>query len=219
MEIYGDVRWRYEYRAGNGGNIRNNRPTPIAGENTQNEIENAIVCGSACAARWRTTGFLDFALRRAPIRDPPTSPLATTRGPFGKASDCIGVGQAYLGYSGFRDIRLTAGKMPNPFVTTLMVWDGDINPEGLAEQWKHYLQSLLRWRPHSGGLRGKDGKSVAPVTSSEPTRMTIDMFANFGQFVYDDANPENPLGPRGSRAADWCRTAMRGYSAGSLARS
>ena len=27
--------------------------------------------------------------------------------------------------------------MPNPFVTTSMVWDDDINPEGLAEQWKH----------------------------------------------------------------------------------
>ncbi|MGI8481123.1 MAG: hypothetical protein ACR2MF_03530, partial [Chthoniobacterales bacterium] len=28
------------------------------------------------------------------------------------------------------------------------------------------------------------------------TKMTIDVFANFAQFVYDDANPENPLGPR-----------------------
>jgi len=27
--------------------------------------------------------------------------------------------------------------MPNPLVTTPMVWDPDINPEGLAEQWKH----------------------------------------------------------------------------------
>ena len=25
--------------------------------------------------------------------------------------------------------------------------------------------------------------------------MTVDVFANFGQFIYDDSNPENPVGP------------------------
>ena len=27
--------------------------------------------------------------------------------------------------------------MPNPLVTTPLLWDDDINPEGLAQQWKH----------------------------------------------------------------------------------
>src|SRR5207237_7460046 len=58
-------------------------------------------------------------------------------GPFAKNSNTVNVGQAYLGYKGFKDITLTGGKMPNPLVSTLMVWDPDINPEGLAEQWKH----------------------------------------------------------------------------------
>src|SRR5205085_8153101 len=110
-------------------------------------------------------------------------------GPFGKTSDAANVGQAYLGYKGFRDITLTAGKMPNPFVNTLMVWDGDINPEGMAEQWKHTFN--LSWgggTTTSAETYTKDGKSVA-ATASEPSRMTIDVFANFAQFVYDDANP------------------------------
>jgi Putative porin len=59
------------------------------------------------------------------------------RGPFAKNSDGIFVSQAYLGYKGFKDITLTGGKMPNPLITTLMVWDPDISQEGLAEQWKH----------------------------------------------------------------------------------
>ena len=43
----------------------------------------------------------------------------------------------------------------------------------------------------------KDGKSVAAAqVSSEPFKLKIDLFANFAQFVYDDANPENPIGPR-----------------------
>src|ERR1700730_14911006 len=41
-------------------------------------------------------------------------------GPLTKNSDGINVGQAYLGYKGFKDITLTVGKMPNPLVTTLM---------------------------------------------------------------------------------------------------
>ena len=69
-------------------------------------------------------------------------------GPFGKTSDAIHVGQLYLGYRGFRDITLTAGRMPNPFVTTPMVWDGDINPEGLAQQYKHTFNFSF-----GGGLR------------------------------------------------------------------
>jgi hypothetical protein len=87
--------------------------------------------------------------------------------------------------------------MPNPFVNTLMVWDGDINPEGLAEQWKHTFNLSFGGGQTTTAAAdySKDGKSVAAVTS-EPTRMTIDVFANFAQFVYDDANPENPLGAR-----------------------
>ena len=54
-----------------------------------------------------------------------------------RADDGIFVGQAYGGYKGFPGFTFTGGRMPNPFVTTSMVWDDDINPEGLAEQWKH----------------------------------------------------------------------------------
>ena len=81
--------------------------------------------------------------------------------------------------------------MPNPFIYTRMVWDDDINPEGLAEQWKHTFTI-------GGGAAepvsySKDGKTVAPKTS-EPF-LKIDVFANFGQSVYDDLNPSNPIGP------------------------
>ena len=77
-----------------------------------------------------------------------------------------------------------------------MVWDDDINPEGLAEQWKHTFTI-------GGGAAepvsySKDGKNVAPPPPAEPL-VKIDVFANFGQFVYDDVNPTNPIGPRPQR--------------------
>jgi len=73
-----------------------------------------------------------------------------------------------------------------------MTWDPDINPEGAAEQWKH----TFKFGGSAGGAGlSKDGKSVAAATTSEPG-YTLDLFANFGQFVYDDVNPENPIGSR-----------------------
>jgi len=109
-------------------------------------------------------------------------------GPFGKASDGAFIGQAYLGYKGIDGLTLTAGKMPNPFVTTSMVWDSDINPEGLSQQYKYTFKLAGREASES---YSKDVKAIAPAKADG---MTIDLFANFGQFVYDDANPDRRIG-------------------------
>ena len=47
----------------------------------------------------------------------------------------------------------------------------------------------------------KDGKKLWPPRPSEPS-LKIDVFANFAQFVYDDTNPENPLGARATTTAN-----------------
>ncbi len=113
-------------------------------------------------------------------------------GPFAKGSDGVFVGQAYGGYKGFPGVTLTGGRMPNPFVTTRLVWDDDINPEGLAEQWKHTFVFGQEAPPPPS--YSKDGKAVAAGPAPEPF-LKLDLFANFGQFVYDDSNPSNPIGP------------------------
>jgi hypothetical protein len=113
-------------------------------------------------------------------------------GPFEKNSDAVYVGQAYAGYKGLPGFTFEGGRMPNPLVNTRMVWDPDINPEGLAEQWKHTFVFGAEPAPAS---YGKDGKAIATGPAPEPF-LKLDLFANFGQFVYDDSNPENPLGSR-----------------------
>ena len=123
-------------------------------------------------------------------------------GPFYKGSDIVYVGQAYFGYKGFKDITLTAGRMPNPLVSTLMVWDPDINPEGLSEQWKHTFTvgSTAKAEPTSFS---KDGVALPPEKKkTDDSSLKIDVFVNLAQFVYDDANPENPLGPRATTTAN-----------------
>jgi len=192
VELYGDIRMRYESRQGETG-----APSTLDQPNdtlkrSRERYRLRLGLRGTLADDWF------FGLRIETSTNPRSTNVTfdDDAGPFGKTSDTVGIGQAYLGYSGFRDIRLTAGKMPNPFVNTLMVWDGDINPEGLAEQWKHTFNlSYGGGQTTAAADSSKDGKSAAAVTS-EPTRMTIDVFANFGQFVYDDENPENPLGAR-----------------------
>ena len=197
LELYGDARMRYEIRTAEAG-----APDSISrpGDNTQrNRFRYRLRLGlrGTLADDWF------FGLRLETSTNPRSTNItfgddSGVNGPFSKDSDRIGVGQAFLGYRGIRDLTLTAGKMQNPFVTTLMMWDGDINPEGLAEQWKHTFNLSFGGGHSAGGVEsmGKDGKTVVTASESTPPHtMTVDVFANFAQFVYDDSNPENPVGP------------------------
>lgn len=198
LELYGDARVRYEYR---GGSTADNTSQPHdAFERQRERYRLRIGLRGTLADDW----FFGVRLETS------TSPRSTNvtfgddSGPFGKASDLINVGQAYLGYRGFKDVTLIAGKMAQPLVTTLMTWDGDINPEGLAEQWKHTF-NLTFGGGEAQATQGysKDGMALpATQTTSEPFKLKIDVFANFGQFVYDDSNPENPIGPRSTTTSN-----------------
>lgn len=195
LELYGDVRLRYEYR---GGQTTDNHAA-LRDDWQERERERyrlRLGLRGTLADDWFFGVRLETSQNprstNVTFGDDTSTSSAGGGGPFAKGSDGINVGQAYLGYRGFKDITLTGGKMPNPLISTWMVWDPDINPEGLAEQWKHsFSVGGLAEAPQS---YGKDGKTVA--TAPATPLLKIDVFANFGQFIYDDANPENPLGPR-----------------------
>jgi hypothetical protein len=58
-------------------------------------------------------------------------------GPFGKGQNLLSLDQVYLGWHATDDITLTGGQMPNPFYTTNLIWDDNLNPTGAAEQYDH----------------------------------------------------------------------------------
>lgn len=78
-------------------------------------------------------------------------------------------------------MTVSGGKFDNPFYTTDLVWDPDINPNGLAERID--LLKLLSGAPDDG--LGKDGKTLAPASAS-PWELSLVA----GQFIFDD-NPES----------------------------
>jgi len=193
LELYGDARLRYEIRQGE--------------TDSQDTLQRNL---PRYRLRLGLRGILAddwfFGVRLETETNPRSSNVTFGddsgggNGPFAKNSDGIFVGQAYLGYNGFKDITLTVGKMPNPMVSTLMVWDPDINPEGLAEQWKHTFTIALgdgAEEPETLSY-SKDGTALPgqKKKKTEAHGLKIEVFANFAQFVYDDANPENPIGPR-----------------------
>ncbi|HEY2138850.1 MAG TPA: putative porin [Chthoniobacterales bacterium] len=194
VELYGDIRVRYEARQGTTPDGMPGVPGPDDTlKRSRERYRLRLGLRGTLADDWF------FGLRLETSTNPRSTNVTfgDDAGPFGKASDTIGVGQAYLGYKGFRDITLTVGKIANPLVTTLMVWDADINPEGMAEQWKHsYTFSFGGGTTASAESYSKDSKSTAVATGVEPWKLKMDLFVNLGQFLYDDANPENPLGPR-----------------------
>ena len=193
LELYGDARMRYEIRTAEAG-----APDTITqpGDNTQrNRFRYRLRLG----LRGTLVDDWFFGLRLETSTNPRSTNItfgddSGVNGPFSKDSDRISVGQAYFGYRGVRDLTLTVGKMQNPFVTTSMTWDGDINPEGLAEQWKHTFSFGGGSSPGVQSMSA-DGKTMVASQGTARDPITVDIFANFGQFVYDDSNPENPVGP------------------------
>jgi hypothetical protein len=132
VELFGDVRLRYEDR--------------YAADPFGNSID---------LQRWRYSvriglhgqAFDDFYYGlRLETGANPRSPWVTLgtstssgvyQGPFGKSTDGINVGQAFIGWRPWDWVDVTVGKMPNPLFTTPMVWSGNLNPEGAAEHFKY----------------------------------------------------------------------------------
>ncbi len=207
LELFGDVRLRYEYRGGQSDDDSPAAKSPANGTAGHDDWQERERERYRIRLGLRGT-LLDnwfFGVRLETSQNPRStnvtfgddttgSSSATNNGPFSKVSDGINVGQAYIGYKGIPDVILMGGRMPLTAVltTTRMVWDDDINPEGFSEQWKHSFSfgsagdELASYSKESKGM---------PAPKSEPW-LKLDLFANFNQFVYDESNPENPLGAR-----------------------
>jgi hypothetical protein len=208
LEIYGDIRLRYQYNGGQSDDTLPLLAHPVNGvagrddwqERDRERYRLRIGLRGTLVDDWFFGIRLETNASSRSTNVTFGDDSGGAAGTFAKNSDGIFVGQAYLGYKGFKDITLTAGRMPNPLVNTLMVWDPDINPEGLAEQWKHTFNFEFGGGGAAEPTQGyskEGGKGVvAPQPAGEPFKLKLDLFVNFAQFVYADSNPENPLGPR-----------------------
>jgi len=132
IELFGDLRLRYEYRAG---------VTPDGSRLELDRYRYAVRVGL------RGEAFDDFYYGlRLDTAANPRSPWVTFgssssgvpyNGPYGKSTAQINIGQVYLGWRPNTWFDVTLGKMAQPLYTTAMVWDTDLYPEGAAERFKY----------------------------------------------------------------------------------
>ena len=184
IQLFGDVRLRYESRAGT-----STFPVPGTGGSDAETLDRwryAVRIGIRgdlvedwfYGLRFETnsnprTSWVTFANN--------TSAVAGGVAPYGKGgSNTIAVGQVYLGWRPTPWLTLQAGKMPNPIYTTPMVWDPDISPEGFAERINYALNDQLA------------------------------LFANFGQYVYAQFSPNDNSGNLGFASNEGYQYAWQG---------
>ncbi len=126
FKISGDVRIRYE-----------DRTAEVAGDKIgRDRLRYRLRAGLAgkMANNWNWGVRLETATGS---RSSNVTMGDDAAGPFAKNSDGLYVGQVFLQFTPTPEWTFTGGRMANPLVTTLLVWDADINPEGFAEQYKH----------------------------------------------------------------------------------
>jgi putative porin len=181
IQLFGDVRLRYESRAATSTFAIPN--TNGADAETLDRWRYAVRVGirGDLVEDW----FYGLRLDTSPNPRSPWLTFGNTNSnatggvaPYGKNG--INIGQVYLGWRATPWMTLQAGKMPNPVYTTPMVWDPDISPEGLAERFNFALNDSLS------------------------------LFGNFGQYVYSQFSPNDDNGSLGYASYDGYQFAWQG---------
>ncbi|HSY18839.1 MAG TPA: putative porin [Candidatus Acidoferrales bacterium] len=133
MQLYGDLRLRYEYRGVNNA----------AGVSPDTFYRERFRYALRIGLRGDLVDNFNYGLRLETSTNP-RSPWATfgnnTTGgsatPSDKSGSGINIGQAFIGWHPADWYEMCVGRMPQPLYTTPMVWDSDINPEGAFEKFK-----------------------------------------------------------------------------------
>ena len=95
----------------------------------------------------------------------------------------IYISRAFVGWNATDWFTLIVGKQPNPFYTTDLVWDPDINPSGVVENFKFH--KLFSCGEQETVEYSADGKRVLSVKCSPiECPWTLSLIA--GQFIFDD---------------------------------
>ncbi len=172
LKIYGDIRMRYQYENKDG------QVDPLVGAG-----ESSGSPSGAQRSRWRFRLRLNGDVKLGEqwfagveLQTGFASDSANQTFEDGFSDYPIFISKAFLGFKATEWLTLTAGKQTNPFYTTELVWDPDVNPSGLVENVA--LHKL--WGTHDDGGFSKDGKSVAAPQS--PFELSLVA----GQFIFDD---------------------------------
>ena len=130
MELYGDLRLRYEDRiaiAPNASELERQRWRYAFRLGVRGDVGSDFFYGLRLdTGSYGRSAWVTFA------DDNNTQNGQAAQA--NKSKDVVAVGLAYIGWKPTSWLQVIGGRQPNPMYTTPMVWDPDITPEGLSEK-------------------------------------------------------------------------------------
>jgi hypothetical protein len=97
----------------------------------------------------------------------------------------IWVSRAFLGWAPMPGLTFIAGKQANPFYTTDLIYDPDLDPQGLVERIDfHKFFNMTFGEPVAA--EGKEGKAPPPPPPAPANSLELSLIA--GQFVFNNNN-------------------------------
>jgi len=167
LKISGDVRVRYEDRTGE-----------LATGDHQERDRFRYRFRTSLAGKVLNNWAFGVRLETATGSRSSNVTMGDDAGPFAKTNDGVFIGQVFAQWTPNAEWTFTAGRMPNPLVTTSMVWDADINPEGLAEQYRHrdgnneFFGTLGQFLYSTSGNQNVFGGTPATIAGTKDLYMT-----------------------------------------------
>ena len=180
--LYGDIRIRYEQREGSGigllstNNIDANRDRPryklTLGVKTE-------------TGDWYTD--LALAMGSGGRSDNATFGKSTTAGSIDD-KEALFVKRAMIGWKATDWLALEAGRMNNPLYTTPMVWDADLNFEGLAEKVNYKMNFADLFFTAAQAQYQGDRRNFSTVGATQAATDTVELYAFQGgaKYAFDD---------------------------------
>ena len=149
FKLSGDIRLRQQFESQTPG-----ADTDISNERSRSRLRFRLNGDFDLQKGWST----GFALETAPDSGNQT---------FENGADdySIHLARAYVGYTN-GDFTFVGGKQKNIFYTTDLVWDGDINPQGLTEQYLWSVNDKTSVTFRAGQLLMDDNSEFSGPTTS-----------------------------------------------------
>lgn len=179
FKLSGDIRLRQQFES---QSVADNPATAI-------DESGASAERSRTRLRFRLNGDFDlqkgwstgFALETASAADSGNQTFENGNDDYN-----IYLARAYVGYTN-GDFTFVGGKQKNIFYTTDLVWDSDINPQGLTEQYKWAVNDKTSVTFRAGQLLMDDNNEASgPTTSATDAWMfyqQVELAQKFGKKV------------------------------------
>jgi hypothetical protein len=155
FKLSGDIHLRQQFESQTPGS-----DTDISNERSRTRLRFRLNGDFDLKNGWNT----GFALETAGASDSGNQTLEN-----GADDYSIHLARAYVGYTN-GDFTFVGGKQKNIFYTTDLVWDGDINPQGLTEQYLWSVNDKTSVTFRAGQLLMDDNNEFSTSRSSSPKR-------------------------------------------------